>query len=1071
MTKSKQILLSLLALTLVVITGISLSINTDFLKGDLRPVGSGSTNPTEFTVLSPGSNPSYDNARSEDVVVSVAISELVYNLQDVTCLAKIDETIISADYNLPVFPIGTIELSQVVVDGNIFSGVMPIDNMRGYNKIYINCRGSEMDDEVINYGFTATGSSDLPRIENFHPRTTTESSTLIAINTDREVEACKYSTTNSSINWNTSGLSTLTPSNGTLHTGRIPTTGESTYVAVTCGSDLSSGFEASESEQFLIRKTDPILNVEPIMSIHNPAVLNQQEYTKWSPTPSNNSPIPNMPGNSDFPYTKNFDSIKDVVSIIKDGQTRALYIFNNPGQFMSISWDGQTCATYLLGLKNETINCETGIYDIKVISTIADGRKIEAIESFEIINETITENETTPGLVLLSPDYREASNTLYFKANNQNVEISAITSVGFYNYVTDTLVNAPSNPKTESPYDIVMPLDEVENGRYNFIAKMTLNNGSIIESNIVKYTVTTGITTPTPPPTETAPVVTIESPGNGDIVNPLVQPNGDKITGLVVRTDKGATCFASQSATFKKLIGIPTTTQRVHTADIIVSEGANTWYIKCTDDINAEENSDYTDIVHTGNMSETVSTTFKVLKDTNPPSDSKVSCLLTYTISNTQNEKFDPDTEKMTIKYSSNNTIKSDLGIKVSVMGPILTTTGDISSDTNIILKKETISAADLPYVNSFEWNGQGVDSEILEDGQYLFKIEASDDDASNNLTGKKYDCEQLRPFEVQHTGGTGTDPIMQIGAKKTLVPFGEEQLITFKNNVEAKRVVINLYRTDSSQPVSTAYYYCGPGEKCPETQTKNMSIGTRSIAVPYRYFSDPAKYYFKASLKTKSGKIYKVSSNRFEPESGTILIPQCDFSDINPSDPRFGDIIRVCDLGIMIGSPDPYNPNLRIFNPFQPLNRIEGITISNRLSMCPSFESDPNMIASIFNDMSPYVLNFNAKWMFDEINKGINCLALTGYADGTIRPTQSLSNAEAWKIVLEAIQNSGLGRFNPIYADNRKDPWWSDYEYFLRQNALNIPNPTLEITRAEIASFIIELERRGLVEFIEPYR
>ncbi|WP_258365648.1 S-layer homology domain-containing protein [Aneurinibacillus soli] len=123
-------------------------------------------------------------------------------------------------------------------------------------------------------------------------------------------------------------------------------------------------------------------------------------------------------------------------------------------------------------------------------------------------------------------------------------------------------------------------------------------------------------------------------------------------------------------------------------------------------------------------------------------------------------------------------------------------------------------------------------------------------------------------------------------------------------------------------------------------------------------------------------------------------------YHDINSSYWALHAIAEMSDLKIMVGSPDGN------FYPEQPVTRAELAAVIARLLPLPSAQGTP------FTDV-------DGSWAKDSILKMANAGLVSGYGDGTFRPEQSLTRAEA-----AVIFNKLMGRSSQSVAST---PKWSD--------------------------------------------
>jgi hypothetical protein len=102
-----------------------------------------------------------------------------------------------------------------------------------------------------------------------------------------------------------------------------------------------------------------------------------------------------------------------------------------------------------------------------------------------------------------------------------------------------------------------------------------------------------------------------------------------------------------------------------------------------------------------------------------------------------------------------------------------------------------------------------------------------------------------------------------------------------------------------------------------------------------------------------------------------------------------------------------------------------------------------------------------------NEIKCALGFGIVRGYADGTVRPINAVTEAESLKIILVA-SNAGRALKSALpFIQGTENPWWLPYYDFLGRNGLSFPlaNGSNMITRGQLAQLIYLLGQKGIID------
>lgn len=158
--------------------------------------------------------------------------------------------------------------------------------------------------------------------------------------------------------------------------------------------------------------------------------------------------------------------------------------------------------------------------------------------------------------------------------------------------------------------------------------------------------------------------------------------------------------------------------------------------------------------------------------------------------------------------------------------------------------------------------------------------------------------------------------------------------------------------------------------------------------------------------------------------------------------------ILRLNEQGIVTG-------DNHLFYPERSLSRAELVTLLNRIHPFAEVTEE--------NSITPFPDLTEQHWAYPTITKALAAGYIHGYEDGTIRPDQAVSRAEAAVLIdpFMGEQTESPDPLNPGFSDVPEDAWYAAAVKHLKNlGILSGKTPTLFepaqfITRAEIAALL----------------
>lgn len=526
----------------------------------------------------------------------------------------------------------------------------------------------------------------------------------------------------------------------------------------------------------------------------------------------------------------------------------------------------------------------------------------------------------------------------------------------------------------------------------------------------------------------------------------------------------------------KNLIRIDYTTRTLPTIDSEITYAwSNEGDFCLASDRNNCDNNDYAiKFIFTSESGKKISYEIPV-NFTNIPNNQKpdnqndnITCTLNHEF--TKNTQYNPKDGQLKLTYKIDGKNNSAVNTKITLSGPFTGKKLNVNKNTPVkneeILNRENLIldiTSEATFNGKVDINGDKK-KDIIPDGKYILTLQINDPSNDNEL------CQKRKVLYVDHKDEETGESVIELSTNKTEFDITDEELYgKIKISKDSVRTVVNLYEVvdedeEDNPPIATVFYRCAASENCPENKGK-LEAGEYNFLIS-NLITKNGTYYINASIKDNKGDIYTDQSEEFEAYGGSNVNPRsCNFSDVSPSNPQYEAIQTVCDLGIMVGNQNQANPTIRSFNPDRAILRIEGITIANRLALCEDFSYSPNYDRDLgFRDLTQFINNRNYDWIFQETLRGINCLRIRGYSDGTLRPAQQMTHAEGWKMVLEGAETGGIANYN-LFVNENKNPWWTDYEYILIQDGIRTPFGGQTMTRGQMAQLIKALVDIELID------
>jgi rare lipoprotein A len=181
-------------------------------------------------------------------------------------------------------------------------------------------------------------------------------------------------------------------------------------------------------------------------------------------------------------------------------------------------------------------------------------------------------------------------------------------------------------------------------------------------------------------------------------------------------------------------------------------------------------------------------------------------------------------------------------------------------------------------------------------------------------------------------------------------------------------------------------------------------------------------------------------------------------YTDINIGHPEYVAIKYMTENGIISGYPDGS------FKPDNLINRAEALKIileANKI-IDPIYIKD-NTLGGISFDGGelPFPDIYKSLWYYPYVKKGLEEGIISGYPDGTFKPSQTVNRAESFKMAMESDKIILPEVTENLFSDVYKDQWFAKYflEAKFREivyiNMQNGVNPGKEMTRSNFTELV----------------
>lgn len=183
----------------------------------------------------------------------------------------------------------------------------------------------------------------------------------------------------------------------------------------------------------------------------------------------------------------------------------------------------------------------------------------------------------------------------------------------------------------------------------------------------------------------------------------------------------------------------------------------------------------------------------------------------------------------------------------------------------------------------------------------------------------------------------------------------------------------------------------------------------------------------------------------------GAAVMTDTGFTDVSATNPNYNAIMYLKSHGVISGYPDGS------FKPDQTVNRAEALKII-------LLGSGETVAASV--DLEPFRDVPRAEWYSTYVAKAKELGVVSGYADGTFKPSQTVNLVENLKILLltKKIDVSTLTVSTDPYADTSSSEWYAPYVQYSKDknlidaDAKNMVYPAQGMTRGKLAETMYRL-------------
>lgn len=192
---------------------------------------------------------------------------------------------------------------------------------------------------------------------------------------------------------------------------------------------------------------------------------------------------------------------------------------------------------------------------------------------------------------------------------------------------------------------------------------------------------------------------------------------------------------------------------------------------------------------------------------------------------------------------------------------------------------------------------------------------------------------------------------------------------------------------------------------------------------------------------------VIPVSSTPVQPSNSPVSSNLSGFSDVPPNSPYAEAINFLKDKNIVAGNNGQFSPDATITRA-ELLKMVFGAAGTTFVSGGQNY----------FSDIDP------SSWQSSYANTAKANKIIGGYSDGTFKPNNPITRAEAFKIIINTFHTEALDTVSfPVFDDVPTDVWYAPYALFAKTSmlinfSLNSFEPDKLITRGEVANAIYVL-------------
>lgn len=177
-------------------------------------------------------------------------------------------------------------------------------------------------------------------------------------------------------------------------------------------------------------------------------------------------------------------------------------------------------------------------------------------------------------------------------------------------------------------------------------------------------------------------------------------------------------------------------------------------------------------------------------------------------------------------------------------------------------------------------------------------------------------------------------------------------------------------------------------------------------------------------------------------------------FSDVEEGSPYFVSISYLEKFGIVNG----YNDGT--FKPYDDVNRAEALKM---LTIASGLFKDSEIQAIESDDSRPFTDTPVSAWYTNYVTAAKDEGIVSGFPDGSFKPTQNITLAESLKILFESLGDITFLEDNSehLYNDTSESDWFVDYTAYAASEGIvniyssNTMNPNQDMTRGYLAEVI----------------